>query len=121
VRVGEPRGDLDLAQEPLGTEDGGEFGPKDLDGDLPMMPQILCKLDRSHPAVSQFLLDAIAGSESRLRQARRTTPARQPLQVGMLSTGSPGLKESASSGAGSSPDPDTPARACPLSHEQEAL
>ena len=41
VRMLQAGDGLDLAQETLGTDHGGEFGAKDLDGDLAIVFQIL--------------------------------------------------------------------------------
>ncbi len=56
-------GDFDLFQEPLGTEDGGELGPEDLEGDLAVMFEVLGEIDGRHPAVAQLPLDTVAGRE----------------------------------------------------------
>src|ERR1051325_2782747 len=58
------RGDgLDLAQEPLGANDGGQLGPEDLDGDPAVVLQVLREIDRGHPALAQLALDRVASRE----------------------------------------------------------
>jgi hypothetical protein len=55
----EPRGDLELAQEPLSAEGRAELRAQHLDGDVPVMPDVW-RMRRSYerlaPAVS--LVDA---------------------------------------------------------------
>src|SRR6185437_14957255 len=67
--VAEPRGDPDLAEEPLGTERAGELGLQDLDGDATLVLQVLSQIDRCHPAAAELVLDRVApgqgGSEAR--------------------------------------------------------
>ena len=55
--------DLDLAEEPLGPERGGEVGPENLQGHLAVMPHIFGQVDRGHPALTKLTLDGIAAGE----------------------------------------------------------
>ena len=63
VGVGQARGDLDLAEEPLGAERDGDVRPQDLDRDPPSLPLILGDEDRGHPAASDLPIDDIATVE----------------------------------------------------------
>ena len=51
---------LDLSQETLGTYDCSQLGLQDLERDLPLVPEILRQVDRSHPALADLTLDAVA-------------------------------------------------------------
>jgi hypothetical protein len=64
VRVVERRGDGDLAQEPLGPEDRGQFGPQHLHRDLAAVLQVIGEIDRGHAAAAQLALDGVAGAQS---------------------------------------------------------
>jgi hypothetical protein len=64
VRVLERGGGLDLLDEPLGAEHGGELGFQDLDGDLAVVLQVLCEVDRGHAARAELALDAVAVGEA---------------------------------------------------------
>ncbi len=59
----EVSGDLDLAEKPLGSEDGGQLGPQDLDRDLATVFQILGEVDRGHAASAEFVLDGVVVRE----------------------------------------------------------
>ena len=51
---------LDFAQEPLGTDHGGELGAEHLDGDLAVVLEIVGEVDGGHAALPQFALEAVA-------------------------------------------------------------
>jgi hypothetical protein len=51
---------LDLAQEPLGANDRGQFRPEDLDRDLAVVAQVLRQVDGGHAALAELPLDAVA-------------------------------------------------------------
>ena len=59
--------DLDLAEEALGTQDGGQFGLQDLHRHLAVVLQVLGQIDRSHPPATDLPLDLIAVSECGLQ------------------------------------------------------
>ncbi len=59
------RGGLDLAEEPLGADDGGEFGAEDLDGDLAVVLEVMREVDGGHAALAELALKAVAVSEGR--------------------------------------------------------
>ncbi len=60
------RSDLDLVQEALGAEDGGEFGAEDFDGNLAVVLEVVGEVDRGHAAGAQLALDPIAIRKCRL-------------------------------------------------------
>ena len=53
-------GDPDLPEESLRAERGGELGAQDLEGDGPIVPEIVSEIDGGHAAASELALDAIA-------------------------------------------------------------
>jgi hypothetical protein len=55
---------LDLAQEALGADDGGEVGTQDLDGDLAVVAEVLGEVDGRHAALAELALDAVAVGEN---------------------------------------------------------
>jgi hypothetical protein len=61
--VVELRGDLHFAEEPVGTEGGGQLRPHDLDGHLAIVLPILGEIDGRHPALAQHPLQVVALSE----------------------------------------------------------
>ena len=65
VRMAEPRGDLDLAQEAIGPDGVGELRLEQLDGDLAAVPQVVGEIDGGHPAAADHALDAVAAGERR--------------------------------------------------------
>ena len=60
VRVLQVGGDLDLGQEPLAADHGGELGVQHLDGDLAAVPQVLGEVDDGHAALAELPVDAVA-------------------------------------------------------------
>ena len=66
----EARGRLDLAQEALGAERGGELGAQDLDRDLAVVPEVLGEVDRGHAARAELALDPVAVGERRVEAVR---------------------------------------------------
>ena len=61
-------GGLDLAEEALAADCGGQFGPQDLDRDLAIVLEILGEVDGGHAARAELALDAVAVGE-RSREA----------------------------------------------------
>ena len=51
--------DVDLTQEPLGPHDRRELGFQDLQGDLPIVLQIVGEINRSHSALTESGLDVL--------------------------------------------------------------
>ena len=73
MRVLEVGGGLDLGEEALGTDDGGEFGAEDLDGDGAVVLEVVGEVDRGHAALAQLPLDAVAVGEWQRRGGRRVS------------------------------------------------
>ena len=65
VRVLEIGGDLDLFEEAVGADDGGELGAEHLEGDLAVVLQVVGQVNGRHAAVAEFALDAVAVGEGR--------------------------------------------------------
>ena len=65
VGVLELRREPDLAQEPLGAEEGGKFRAEHLDCDQAVVLQIASEIDRGHPAATEFALDRVAARKGR--------------------------------------------------------
>ncbi len=59
----EVSGDLDLAEEPLGTDGGGEFGAQDLHGNPAVVLQVPCEIDGRHTPSADLPLDGVAVGE----------------------------------------------------------
>ena len=55
--------ELDLAEEALGAERGGELGPEHLEGDQALVPQVAREIDRGHAALPELALDGVAAGE----------------------------------------------------------
>ena len=72
VRVLEARGGLDLGEEPLGADYGGQLRPQHLHRDLTVVLQVLGEVDRGHTALAQLALEAVAVRKHR-GQARRSS------------------------------------------------
>ena len=68
VRVVEPGGDLDLAEETGCPDIRGDIGSKHLHGNGALVLEVVGQEDFRHPSLSQFPLDLIAGRQ-RLAQA----------------------------------------------------
>ncbi len=63
VRVLQAGGDLDLAEEALAAERGGQFGPQHLERHLAAVPDVLGQVHRGHAAGADFPLDAVLVGE----------------------------------------------------------
>ena len=55
---------LDLAEEPLGADHGGEVGAEHLDGDLALVAEVVGEVDGGHAALAELALDAVAVGEN---------------------------------------------------------
>ena len=64
-------GDLDLGQEPLGADHGGELGAQHLEGDPPVVPEVLGQVDGGHAAGAELALDPIAVGQGELEAVLR--------------------------------------------------
>ena len=60
VRVLQHGGKLDLAQEALGAERGGQLGPEHLHGDVALVPEIAREVHGGHAALPELALDGVA-------------------------------------------------------------
>ena len=60
TRMGELRGRFDLGQEPLGTDNCGEFRFENLEGHVAVVTLIVGQIYRSHPALADLALDPVA-------------------------------------------------------------
>ena len=78
VRVLQPGGQLDLAQEPLGAERGGELGVEHLERDRAVVPEVLGEVDRRHAAAPELALERVAVGEGLAQRRRRLTHAGAP-------------------------------------------
>ena len=56
----EIRGELDLGQESLGADHGRELGPKHLERDLAVVPEVLGHVDRGHSASADFPVKTVS-------------------------------------------------------------
>ncbi len=72
--------ELDLAQEALGAERGGELGAEHLERDQPLVPQVAREIDRGHAALPELALDGVAvgqrGLETSSDFGQMDSPAR---------------------------------------------
>ena len=57
IQVG---GDLDLGQEPFGTDNRSQLRLQDLEGHLAVVLDVLGQVHGGHPALTQLTLDGIA-------------------------------------------------------------
>ncbi len=51
---------LDLGQEALGTDDGGQLGLQDLERDLALVLEVVGQVDGGHPALAELVPDDVA-------------------------------------------------------------
>ena len=63
VRVLQPPGDLDLAQESLGAEALGQVRVQDFDGDGSVVTEVVGAIDGRHAASSDLALDFVVPAE----------------------------------------------------------
>ena len=54
---------LDLGEESLGSDYGGQLWSENLEGHLPIVPHIVGEIDGGHAALAQLPLDAVAVGE----------------------------------------------------------
>src|SRR5439155_16901325 len=71
VGVGEPGGQLDFPEEPLGAEGGGELGLQYLDRDLTVVLEVLGEVNCGHPAAPELTLDRVAVGEGGLQTSEQ--------------------------------------------------
>ena len=63
-------GELDLAQEPLGTQGGRELRVKYFERDGTIVLEIVRQVDGSHPAPAELAQHRVATSQSRLEELK---------------------------------------------------
>ena len=59
----EPGGEVDLALEALGAERGGKLGEEDLEGDGPVVAEVVREIDDRHAAAAELALEGVAVGE----------------------------------------------------------
>jgi hypothetical protein len=64
VGVVEARGELDLAEEPLGADRSREIGTEDLEGDLAVVAEILGQEHDGHAALAELALEVVAAGQT---------------------------------------------------------
>jgi hypothetical protein len=95
----ERRGGLDLDDETLGAEHGGEFRLQDLDGNLAVVPEILGEEHRRHAALAELAFDAVAVRQcSAQRGARALAHRITPILATSLMKILDGTEEEAAAG-----------------------
>jgi hypothetical protein len=55
----EPSRELDLAQKPIGAESGAKLRMKHLERDPPVVAEIICEINGSHPATAQLTIELV--------------------------------------------------------------
>ena len=64
-------GELDLGQEPLGADHGGELGAQHLERDPAVVPDVLGQVDGRHAAGADLAVEAIAVRQGGLEPAEQ--------------------------------------------------
>ncbi len=60
------RGDgVDLGEEAVGADGGGELGAEHLDGDIAIVLEVVREIDRGHAALTELALDPVAVGQCR--------------------------------------------------------
>ena len=60
----QPGGELDLAQEALGAERGGELGVEDLERDRAVVLQVLGEEDGGHAPAPELTLECVTAAQT---------------------------------------------------------
>jgi hypothetical protein len=60
----QPGSEADLAEEALGTQGRGELRVEQLQGDPPVVLEVLGEIDRGHSAAAELALETVAVAES---------------------------------------------------------
>ena len=71
----EIRGCTDLSQEPFRADDSGKLGAEYLDGDLAVVPQVICQIHRRHSSRAELALDIVTVGESFSKSIRGVSHA----------------------------------------------
>ena len=58
-------GELDLGEEPLGPEHGGELGPHDFERDPAVVAEVVREVDGGHSSGPDLALDPYRSAETR--------------------------------------------------------
>src|SRR2546425_1373018 len=66
VRVPQPSGQPDLAQEAFRPDRGGDLRPQDLHGDAPIVSQVVGEEHRGHAAAAELTFEHVPVGEGRL-------------------------------------------------------
>ncbi len=74
--MGEPGGQLDLAEEPVGADLGGDLRPQDLEGDAPVVPQVLGEEDDGHAPLAELALDRVTTRQAVVQALFQVTHGR---------------------------------------------
>jgi hypothetical protein len=69
VRVLEIRRRLDLGQKALRADDGRQLGLQNLEGDFPLVPEVVGQIDGGHAALPELALDPVAAFEGPVEEA----------------------------------------------------
>src|SRR5215210_8314813 len=80
VRMTELCDQLDLAQEPIGTEHAGNGGQHDFYGDVAVMHDVARQINRRHSTASQLSRYGITFGESVWKTALTLEQLREPLR-----------------------------------------
>ncbi len=72
----ERRRRLDLGDEAVGAEDGGQLGLEDLDGDVALVLEIAGEEHRGHATLAQLALQAVAAGQRAAESIRHTIHGR---------------------------------------------
>ncbi len=67
VRVLEPSGRLDLAQETLGAQRGRQLRAQDFDRHLAAVFEVFGEIDHGHPATTELTIEGIAAGQRRFQ------------------------------------------------------
>ena len=83
--MGERGGDLDFPEKPLGSDGGGDLVAQHLDGDGPVVPDVLGQVDRGHAPVAELPLDQVPAGQGGRNPQRVAHPV--PKGLGMIAIG----------------------------------
>jgi hypothetical protein len=72
------RGDLDFAQEAVGTKGCCQLWTEDLDCNLSLVLQVLSEVDRSHPTRPKLSLDLVTVSQRSLQTFQQVSHRQAP-------------------------------------------
>ena len=67
----EPGGEVDLAEEALGAQGGGELGVEHLDRDRPVVPEVAGEPDGGHAPAAELALERVAVPQTFAQQRHR--------------------------------------------------